>query len=190
MRTAEKARLTRLFSEAWREDPLFATKIAFYARDVRGGLGERQTFRTLMKFMADYHPEALRKNLDLIGAILIVDQRIHLFDVIELTDGGFLRLDRFVRGFFCRALCLFDGSRTVRRSLRCRILGLLRSHAGVRVFADFSVFFHFARGVLQNFCVHFFLIQSKTSRIESCVDDLYGKCSAVQASQQCVGTQL
>ena len=130
------------------------------------------------------------QNLDLIGAILIVDQGIHLFDVIELTDGGFLRLDRFVRGFFRRAFRLFDGSRTVRRSLRCRLLGLLRSHAGVRVFADFSVFFHFARGVLQNFCVHFFLIQSKTSRIESCVDVLYGKCSAVQASQQCVGTQL
>ena len=67
LRTAEKARITRLFSEAWREDPLFATKIAFYARDVRGGLGERQTFRTLMKYMADFHPKALRKNLDLIG---------------------------------------------------------------------------------------------------------------------------
>ncbi|MBQ1663069.1 MAG: aminotransferase class III-fold pyridoxal phosphate-dependent enzyme, partial [Clostridia bacterium] len=125
------------------------------------------------------------------GAILIFDQSIHLFDVIELTDGGFLRLDRFVRGFFRRAFRLFDGSRTVRRSLRCRLFGLLRSHAGVRVFADFSVFSRqFACGVLQNFCVHFFLIQSKTSRIESCVDDLYGKCSAVQASQQCVGTQL
>ena len=54
----------------WRrssEIPLFATKIAFYARDVRGGLGERQTFRTILQFMAKYHPDALRPNLDLIG---------------------------------------------------------------------------------------------------------------------------
>ena len=67
LRTAEPERINRLFSEAWKADPLFATKIAFYARDIRGGLGERNTFRILLKFMAEYHPEALRPNLDLIG---------------------------------------------------------------------------------------------------------------------------
>ena len=67
LRTAEKERITRLFSEAWKVDPLFATKIVFYARDVRGGLGERQTFRTLLQYMAQHHPQALRPNLDLIG---------------------------------------------------------------------------------------------------------------------------
>jgi len=67
LRSAEKERITRLFAEAWKVDPLFATKIAFYARDVRGGLGERQTFRTILQYMAAYHPEALRPNLDLIG---------------------------------------------------------------------------------------------------------------------------
>ena len=67
LRGADQERITRLFSEAWKMDPLFATKIAFYARDARGGLGERQTFRTLLQFMAQYHPEALRPNLDLIG---------------------------------------------------------------------------------------------------------------------------
>ena len=36
LRGADKERITRLFSEAYKEDPLFATKIAFYARDVRG----------------------------------------------------------------------------------------------------------------------------------------------------------
>ncbi len=67
LRTADKERINRLFSEAWKVDPLFATKIAFYARDIREGLGERQTFRTIMQFMAEYHPEALRPNLDLVG---------------------------------------------------------------------------------------------------------------------------
>ncbi len=67
LRGADRTRIERLFSEAYREDPLFATKIAFYARDVRGGLGERETFRTIMRYMAQMHPEALRPNLDLIG---------------------------------------------------------------------------------------------------------------------------
>ena len=67
LRDADRLRIERLFSEAYKADPLFATKIVFYARDVRGGLGERQTFRTLLRFMAKYHPEALRPNLDLIG---------------------------------------------------------------------------------------------------------------------------
>ena len=67
LRGAEKERISRLFSEAYRQDPLFATKIAFYGRDVRGGLGERETFRTILKEMAQFHPEALRQNLDLIG---------------------------------------------------------------------------------------------------------------------------
>ena len=67
LRGAEKVRIERLFSEAYHEDPLFATRIAFYARDVRGGLGERETFRTIIRYMAKMHPEALRPNLDLIG---------------------------------------------------------------------------------------------------------------------------
>ena len=67
LRGADQARIERLFSEAYRADPLFATKIAFYARDIRGGLGERETFRTIMRYMAQTHPEALRPNLDLVG---------------------------------------------------------------------------------------------------------------------------
>ena len=67
LRTADEMRIDALFEEAYKVDPLFATKIAFYARDVRGGLGERRTFRAIMRYMAEYHPEALRPNLDLIG---------------------------------------------------------------------------------------------------------------------------
>ena len=67
LRGADQTRIERLFSEAYRMDPLFATKIAFYARDIRGGLGERETFRTIMRYMAQMHPEALHPNLDLIG---------------------------------------------------------------------------------------------------------------------------
>lgn len=68
LREADENRIHTLFAEAYKENPLFTTKIAFYARDIRGGLGERKTFRTLLKYMAEMHPNALRPNLDLIGA--------------------------------------------------------------------------------------------------------------------------
>ena len=67
LREADENRIHTLFSEAYQENPLFATKIAFYARDIRGGLGERQTFRTLLIYLANHHPETLKNNLDLIG---------------------------------------------------------------------------------------------------------------------------
>ena len=79
LREADQQRIERLFAEAYKEDALFATKLAFYGRDVRGGLGERRTFRILLRYMAEYHPEALRANLDLIGVYGRYD------DLYELT---------------------------------------------------------------------------------------------------------
>ena len=80
LRTAEDMRINTLFEEAYKVDPLFATKIAFYARDVRGGLGERRTFRAIMRYMAENHPEALRPNLDLIGVFGRYDDLYCLID--------------------------------------------------------------------------------------------------------------
>lgn len=40
LREADKNRIHTLFAEAYKENPLFATKIVFYARDIREGLGE------------------------------------------------------------------------------------------------------------------------------------------------------
>ena len=72
LRNADETRITTLFEEAYKADPLIATKILFYARDIRGdeetsGLGERKVFRVILKYCAKYHPEAIRPNLDLIG---------------------------------------------------------------------------------------------------------------------------
>lgn len=67
LREADEKRIQVLFAEAYKVDPLFAVKTAFYARDIREGLGERKTFRTLLRYMAEYHPEAIFPNLDLVG---------------------------------------------------------------------------------------------------------------------------
>lgn len=80
LREADENRIHTLFSEAYQENPLFATKILFYARDVRGGLGERQTFRTLLIYLANHHSESLKSNIDLIGVFGRYDD---LYSLIE-----------------------------------------------------------------------------------------------------------
>ena len=80
LRNADENRIQTLFSEAYTQDPLFATKIVFYARDIREGLGERKTFRTIIRYMAEKHPEALRPNLDLIGVFGRYDDLYVLID--------------------------------------------------------------------------------------------------------------
>jgi len=67
LRNADNTRIERLFADAYQEDPLLATKCLFYSRDVRGGLGERHTFRVLLKYAATYHSEAIVNNIPLIG---------------------------------------------------------------------------------------------------------------------------
>ncbi len=51
------------FIKAFAEDKLLATKMAFYARDIRGGLGERRVFRVILKYLANVRPEIVIKNL-------------------------------------------------------------------------------------------------------------------------------
>ena len=49
---------TELFERAFKEDPITATRILFYARDCRGGYGERKTvFKIFYDFFCVQHPE-------------------------------------------------------------------------------------------------------------------------------------
>jgi hypothetical protein len=66
MRGQDKERLIATFSKAFYQDPTRAMKILFWARDVRGGAGERQIFRDIMGYLVESHPEALKGNLRLI----------------------------------------------------------------------------------------------------------------------------
>lgn len=68
MRGQDKQRLINTFVKAYAEDPLTATKLLFWARDVRGGAGERQIFRDLITYLANSkNSDVLRKNLSLIS---------------------------------------------------------------------------------------------------------------------------
>lgn len=67
LRTASEERIERLFASAIAEDRLLAAKALFYVRDIREGLGERRTFRILLRYAANHHPEMIRENIPLIG---------------------------------------------------------------------------------------------------------------------------
>ena len=66
LRTRPSQDIINKFTKAFAEDELLAMKMLFYARNIRGGLGERKTFRTIIHYMADIHPDVMRKNIDLI----------------------------------------------------------------------------------------------------------------------------
>ena len=67
MREREDEEITALFAKAMVEDKLTATKLAFYTRDIRGGLGERRTGRLMLKYLAENYSDIFRKNLEYVA---------------------------------------------------------------------------------------------------------------------------
>ena len=63
LRNAEEQEIIVRFSRAYAEDRDLAMKMLFYSRDIRGGLGERRVFRTILGYLADAQAESVRKNL-------------------------------------------------------------------------------------------------------------------------------
>lgn len=67
MRKAEEKKIIDCFIRAYTENPDYAVKLLFYARDVRGGLGERRVFRVILKWLADHYPQSVLKNIEKIS---------------------------------------------------------------------------------------------------------------------------
>ena len=51
------------YVRAYTENPDSAMKLLFFARDIRGGLGERRIFRVIMRWLAANEPQSLKKNI-------------------------------------------------------------------------------------------------------------------------------
>ena len=66
MRGKSKKALLHLFSKAYNENPLVATKVLFWVRDIRGGAGERQIFKDILTYLAENNTDVVKKNLPLI----------------------------------------------------------------------------------------------------------------------------
>lgn len=81
------------FHKAFNENALLATKTLFYTRDVRGGLGERDVFRTILHDMAVSNPDIVLKNLALIPEYGRYDDLYSLVDTpVEQAMWEFMQL--------------------------------------------------------------------------------------------------
>ena len=67
LRRESDAEIIARFVRAYAEDPDNAMKLLFFARDIRGGLGERRVFRVIMSWLADNEPASVIKNLGYIA---------------------------------------------------------------------------------------------------------------------------
>lgn len=63
MRHSDEADIQSMFEKAFREDPDFAVKMAFYFRDIRGGQGTRRQFRLIMQWLATHDADYVIHNL-------------------------------------------------------------------------------------------------------------------------------
>lgn len=57
----DQAAVLKLFKAALAEDEEVAIRVALWVRDVRGGAGERETFRTILRFLGDARPEVAQQ---------------------------------------------------------------------------------------------------------------------------------
>lgn len=80
MRHTKKEEIVAQFQKAYNEDKDMALKCLFYARDIRGGLGERRTFRIISKWLANNDPKNYSKLIPLIAEYGRWD------DVFDLID--------------------------------------------------------------------------------------------------------
>lgn len=80
IRWESEEEIVRIFVRAYTENADIAMKILFYARDVRGGLGERRVFRVILHWLADHEPESVLKNLEYISEFGRYDDLLCLFD--------------------------------------------------------------------------------------------------------------
>lgn len=67
LRSAPEHVIIEKFKNAYFEDKILAMKWLFFARDIRGGLGERRLFRAAMKFVSNYEPEFVARVIPLIA---------------------------------------------------------------------------------------------------------------------------
>ena len=80
LRSQDETEINRRFLRAFAENKDLAMKTLFYARDVRGGLGERRVFRVLLRYLAEYEPASLRRNLPYVAEYGRWDDLLCLLD--------------------------------------------------------------------------------------------------------------
>ena len=79
LRRESEEEIVSRFMRAYTENKDVAMKLLFFARDIRGGLGERRVFRTIIRWLSCNETESLRKNLHYIAEYGRFDDLMILF---------------------------------------------------------------------------------------------------------------
>ena len=79
LRRESEEEIVSRFMRAYTENKDVAMKLLFFARDIRGGLGERRVFRTILRWLSCNEKESLRKNLHYIAEYGRFDDLMILF---------------------------------------------------------------------------------------------------------------
>ena len=82
LRTREESEVAQLFSRAYSEDSLLTLKCMFYLRDIRGGQGERKSFKIMLRHLADVASKTAVKNIENVPFYGRYD------DLLVLLDGA------------------------------------------------------------------------------------------------------
>ena len=80
LRHADEEEIIIRFTRAYIENPDIAMKLLFFARDIRGGLGERKVFRVIMNWLAVHEPETVKKNIEYVAEFGRFDDLLVLID--------------------------------------------------------------------------------------------------------------
>ena len=80
LRSTDEQEILHRFARAFTENPDLAMKTLFFARDVRGGLGERKVFRVCLQWLAHNAPASARKNIPYIAEFGRWDDLLSLLD--------------------------------------------------------------------------------------------------------------
>lgn len=125
-RGASYDQIVQVVQPAFASDPEMATRVALWARDVRGGAGERQTFRHIVKFMLKNGYEDYARRI--IANTLNVGRTDDLFEFLN-SEATSLETLRFIESQ------LKDGNALVAKwlprqgQIAARIRGFLRLSA-------------------------------------------------------------
>ena len=98
LRRESDEEITNRFLRAYAENADLAMKTLFFARDIRGGIGERRVFRTILKWLAHNELQSVEKNIPYIAEytavtrakskVILIGQKQAVFVAIHKCDVG------------------------------------------------------------------------------------------------------
>lgn len=94
LRKMSDEEVAKRFKKAFCEDKMLAMKWLFYARDVRGGLGERRLFRVVLKDLVESNPEMVIPVINLIPEYGRFDDLWCLLDNAESAQTVYQIVDK------------------------------------------------------------------------------------------------